>query len=117
MGIDDITKLRRIKIIHTIVWIFFNLVMIYLFYAVIRGKIDVWVWAGLGLFVLEGIILLLFGMICPLTVMARRYSDSTHDNFDIFLPNWLAKYTKVIYTSLLAVIIVILTWRLMVNEI
>lgn len=109
---DGRTKLWRIKIMHTMVWIFFNLVMFYLFYAVIRNKIDVWVWTGLGLFVLEGIVLLLFGMRCPLTVMARKYSDSTRDNFDIFLPNWLAKYNKLIYTSLLVVIVFILICRL-----
>jgi hypothetical protein len=36
-----------------------------------------------------------------ITVIARKYSDSTKDNFDIFLPNWLAKYNKLIYTSFL----------------
>jgi hypothetical protein len=73
------------------------------------------VWIGLGLFVLEGIILLLFKMRCPLTVMARKYSDSTRDNFDIFLPNWLAKNTKRIYTGLLVVVVIILVCRLILN--
>jgi hypothetical protein len=37
--------------------------------------------------VTEGIVLLIFKMRCPLTVIAMRYSDSNKDNFDIFLPN------------------------------
>lgn len=111
----ELTKLLLIKIIHTLVWFFFNVVIFYLFYAVVCNKIDARVWIGLGLFALKGIVLLLFGMMCPLTVMARKYSDSTKDNFDIFLPNWLAKNTKLIYTWFLAVIIIIFVFRLISN--
>lgn len=105
-------RLLLIKSIHTLVWLFFNVVMFYLFYAVITNKIDKWVWVGLGCFVLEGIVLLLFKMLCPLTVLARKYSNSRKDNFDIFLPNWLAKNNKLIYTSFLGIILIILAYRL-----
>jgi hypothetical protein len=87
-------------------------VIIYLLYAVIVDKIDKWIWIGLGLFLLEGIVLLVFKMKCPLTVIARRYSDSTKENFDIYLPNWLAKYNKLIYTSILLIVIATLIYRL-----
>lgn len=106
-------RLILIKTIHTLVWLFFNLVIFYLFYAVVSNKIDIWVWIGLGLFALEGITLLIFGMMCPLTVIAKKYSDSTKVNFDIYLPNWLAKYTKLIYTIFLCIIIIILIYQLM----
>jgi len=106
------SKLTIIKLIHTTIWIFFNVVIFYLFYAVIVNKIDKWIWIGLGLFILEGIVLLVFKMKCPLTVVARRYSDSTKENFDIYLPNWLAKYTKLIYTSILLIVVAILVYRL-----
>lgn len=105
-------QLLLIKTIHTLVWLFFNVVIFYMFYAVVINKIDKWVWIGIGLFVLEGIILLVFKMMCPLTVMARKYSASAKDNFDIFLPNWLAKHNKLIYTSFLGIILVILAYRL-----
>lgn len=71
------------------------------------GKFDGWLWIGYGLFVLEGITLVIFKFFCPLTVMARKYSNSSKSNFDIYLPNWLAKYNKLIYTTILAVIIII----------
>ena len=106
------SKLTIIKLIHTTIWIFFNVVIFYLFYAVIVNKIDKWIWIDLGLFMLEGIVLLVFKMKCPLTVVARRYSDSTKENFDIYLPNWLAKYTKLIYTSILLIVVAILVYRL-----
>ena len=99
------SKLVFIKMVHTLVWLFFNVVLFYLAYAVIINKIDKFVWIGIALIVLEGVVLLIFNKMCPLTVIARRYSDSTKDNFDIYLPNWLAKYNKLIYTSFFVVII------------
>ena len=107
------TKLIIIKTIHTLVWLFFNFVIFYMLYAAITNKLDIWLWIGYGLFILEGIILLLFKFFCPLTVMARKYSDSTKANFDIYLPHWLAKYNKLIYTSILAVIMLITIYQLL----
>jgi hypothetical protein len=107
------TKLVIIKTIHTLVWLFFNVVIFYMLYAVIVNKLDIWLWIGYGLFVLEGITLLVFKFFCPLTVIARKYSDSTKANFDIYLPNWLAKYNKVIYTSILGIIIIITIYQLL----
>jgi hypothetical protein len=107
---NDKDRLLSIKLIHTVIWLFFNVVIFYLLYAVIVNKIDLWVWICIGLVLLEGIVLLLFKWFCPLTVIARRHSDSTRDNFDIFLPNWLAKYNKLIYTSIFAIAVVILIY-------
>jgi hypothetical protein len=101
------SKLIVIKIIHTLVWLFFNVVIFYMLYAVLVNKTDTWLWIGYGLFVLEGLTLLVFKFFCPLTVMARKYSGSTKANFDIYLPHWLAKYNKQVYTSILGIIIII----------
>jgi len=108
-------KLLIVKIIHTIVWLFFNVVIFYLLYAVIVNKIDKWIWICIGLVLNEGLVLLLFKMFCPLTIIARKYSDSTKANFDIFLPNWLAKHNKLIYTSIFVVAILILIYQLIFN--
>jgi len=105
-------KLLLIKIIHTLVWIFFNGVIFYLLYAVLADRIDTRVWAGLGLVFAEALVLLLYGMMCPLTVWARKYSGSQKDNFDIFLPNWLARYNKRIYSVIMAIILLLLIYRL-----
>jgi hypothetical protein len=82
-------------------------------YAAIAGKIDKWLWIGYGIFALEGIILLVFKFFCPLTILAGKYSSSTKDNFDIYLPNWLAKYTKPVYTSLLVIVILITFYQIL----
>ena len=106
-------KLIIIKIIHTLVWLFFNVVLFYMAYAVIINKIDKFIWIGIGLIALEGIVLLIFNKVCPLTIIARKYSDSTKDNFDIYLPNWLAKWNKLIYTALFILIICGLFYRIL----
>ncbi len=106
-------KLFLIKSIHTIIWLFFNVVIFYLLYAVIINKIDKWVWICIGLVIVEGIVLAIFKMFCPLTILARKYSNSTKDNFDIFLPNWLAKYNKLIYTTIFCIALLILIYRML----
>ncbi|MEJ5963364.1 hypothetical protein [Pedobacter immunditicola] len=109
-------KLLIIKIVHTMIWLFFNVVIFYLLYAAITNRINTWVWIGVGLVLVEGFVLLLFRWMCPLTVIARHYSDSTKDNFDIFLPQWLARHTKLIYTSLFAIALLILLFRVVVTK-
>ena len=109
----DNTLLVLIKIIHTLIWIFFNVVIFYMLYAVIANKIDIWLWTGFGLVALEGLTLVAFKFFCPLTLLARRYSSSEKDNFDIYLPNWLAKYTKTIYTSIMGIILILTIIRLL----
>ncbi len=104
-----------IKLLHSLIWVFYNVVIFYLLYAVIVNKIDGWVWTCVGLVLLEGLILLLFKTICPITLIARKYSDSTSPNFDIFLPAWLAKYNKAIYTGIFAIALLILAYRLLLS--
>tara|TARA_R110002020_G_scaffold25263_5_gene82385 strand:- start:5917 stop:6264 length:348 start_codon:yes stop_codon:yes gene_type:complete len=108
-------KLLLIKSLHTVIWLFFNLVIFYLLYAAIANSIDRWVFICIGLVLVEGVVLLAFKMFCPLTVWARKYSDSTKANFDIFLPNWLAKYNKLIYTTIFLIALVIIVLRLVIG--
>src|SRR5207344_3385366 len=110
---NDQNRLILLKSLHTLVWVFFNVVIFYLLYAVIVNKIDRWVWICLGLILLEGLILLIFKSFCPITVVARKYSDSDKANFDIYLPNWLAKYNKQIYTAFVLIAVLILIYRLL----
>lgn len=104
-------KLNIIKTIHSLIWLFFNLIIFYLYYAAISNKINKWVWIGVGMVLLEGVVLLIFKRLCPITLIARNYSDSVKDNFDIFLPNWLARNNKLIYTTLFIIALVILIYR------
>ncbi|MEG4170574.1 MULTISPECIES: hypothetical protein [unclassified Microcoleus] len=110
---DGETKLTLIKSIHTLIWIFFNVVIFYMLYAAIANKLDIWLWIGYGFVSLEGIILLTFRFVCPLTLIARKYSNSTKDNFAIYLPNWLSKYTFSIYTAIVAIVPIVTIYQLL----
>ena len=105
-------QLLWIKIIHTLIWIFFNLILIYLFYAVLTDNIDYKFWIGIGFIGLECLVLLINGWNCPLTFAARKYSDSPKANFDIFLPEWVARHNKTIYTVIVVVLVVLYLVRM-----
>ena len=106
------TKLQLIKSLHTVVWAFFVVVIGYVLYCGIANKLSGYTWLASGLVVGEGIVLLLFKQHCPLTLLARRYSDSQRDNFDIFLPNWLARYNQRLFTSIYVGALLLLAYRL-----
>jgi hypothetical protein len=107
------TKLILVKSLHTVIWVFFNMVIFYMLYAALSNQLGTWLWLGYGLVCTEGIVLLIFKLHCPLSLVANKYSESTKDNFDIYLPNWLAKYTKLIYTSLMLIIVGITIYQLL----
>lgn len=107
------SKLTLIKIIHTLIWVFFNFVIFYMLYAAIANKLALWLWIGYGFVSLEGLTLLTFNSHCPLNLLARKYSNSTNDNFDIYLPSWLAKYTKLIYTTIFALVLIITIYQIL----
>ncbi|MBT8283984.1 MAG: hypothetical protein HKO75_01260 [Flavobacteriaceae bacterium] len=108
-------KLLTIKIIHTVIWLFFVVVIFYVLYSGITGKVNTYTWIAIALVIGEGLTLLIFKMFCPLTLMARKYSDSDKDNFDIFLPNWLAKNNKLIFTSLFVVGVILVVYQSLIN--
>ncbi|MEB8329672.1 hypothetical protein OO009_09915 [Flavobacteriaceae bacterium KMM 6897] len=106
-------KLLTIKMVHTLIWLFFVGLIFQVLYAGITNSINSFTWIAIGLVIGEGIVLVIFKMYCPLTVLARKYSDSKMDNFDIFLPNWLAKYNKVLFTTLFVLGLVLVLYRVM----
>ena len=106
------TKLLLIKTLHTAVWVFFVTVIFYILYCGFANRISGLTGVAVGLVVVEGGVLLVFKRQCPLTLLARNYSDSTQDNFDIFLPNWLAHYNQVIFTSIYVFGVVLVGYRM-----
>ncbi len=99
--------LTAVKFLHTIIWAFFNLVLVYVFYAIAFDRIGTLFWIGIGLILFEGLILAIFKWKCPLTYVARRYSDATNENFDIYLPEWLARHNKTIYTTVFILLLIL----------
>lgn len=93
------TKLRAVKAVHTAAWAFFASAVLLIPVAAIM---DAWrvTWFLIGTVTVECLILVGNGMRCPLTPLAARYTEDRADNFDIYLPLWLARYNKHIFGTL-----------------
>lgn len=93
------TKLRGIKILHTVAWAFFAAAILLI---PVMSWFNAWTatWLLIGLVSVECLVLALNEMRCPLTGWAARYTDDRAANFDIYLPLWLARYNKQIFGSL-----------------
>jgi hypothetical protein len=95
-------RLRAVKLLHTAVWAIF---------ATCVGAIPLLVAAGqagralapIAVVAGEVVVLAFNRMRCPLTDVAARYTDDRRDNFDIYLPAWLARHNKTIFGSLYAI--------------
>ena len=95
----DETTLSVVKAVHTVVWAF---LVICIFGAPIAAWFGNFTLAAIlvGFVAVEAVVLLLNQWTCPLTGVAARYTERREENFDIYLPLWLAKYNKSIFTPL-----------------
>jgi hypothetical protein len=59
-----------------------------------------WALAMIAIVLAEVVVLLMNGMRCPLTPIAARFTDDRRPNFDIYLPQWLARLNKEIFGTL-----------------
>jgi hypothetical protein len=92
-------SLRIVKIVHTLVWALFAGCIVAL--PIVAWRQDIR--AAMILIAIVGfeVLVLLFNRFrCPLTGVAARYTQDRRDNFDIYLPLWVARYNKQIFGSL-----------------
>ena len=99
--VEASATLRAIKLVHTIVWALFAGCIVALPIAAWLGDFKI---AAIlvGVVCCEILILIANRMRCPLTNIAERFTSDRRDNFDIYLPVWLARYNKHIFGSLFA---------------
>ncbi len=93
--------LVAIKVVHTIVWAFFAACILAIPFHAHRGDFRV---AGIliAVVLIEVLVLVVNRWSCPLTGVAARYTHDRRDNFDIFLPLWLARHNKTVFGALFA---------------
>jgi hypothetical protein len=103
--------LTAIKLLHTAIWAFIGGCILALPIAGLMHRFD-WAVTLTVLILVECGALALNGGRCPLTNWAGRFTDERRDNFDIFLPEWLARWNKVIFGTLFVVntLIVLFCW-------
>lgn len=93
--------LRRIRVVHTVAWAIFAGSIVAIPVLTAAGRLAVAAWLSLLVWG-EVAVLAANRLRCPLTDVAARYTDDRSDNFDIFLPAWLARYNKLLFGSLFA---------------
>jgi len=70
-----------------------------------------WALACSGLVLLECAVLVLNRWRCPLTALAARHTADRAANFDIYLPETLARYNKEIFGTLFVLGELFFVWR------
>ena len=91
--------LTRIKLLHTAVWCVFAGCIVAIPFATNGRRLD-WAICMSGLVWVECAVLAMNRCRCPLTDVAARHTEERADNFDIYLPLWLARYNKIVFGSL-----------------
>jgi hypothetical protein len=99
---SDETALRAVKVAHTLVWAFFAGCILAIPFFAWQSQLRV---AAIFIVVVmvEVAVLIVNRMRCPLTDVAARYTSDRSDNFDIYLPVWVARYNKHIFGTLFGV--------------
>ena len=91
--------LKAIKVVHTIVWALFAGCIFAIPIASLFGDNQAAFWLA-AIVLVEVAVLALNKWRCPLTALAARYTTDRGANFDIYLPEWLAKHNKVIFGTI-----------------
>lgn len=99
MRITPLVALRTVRWIHTIVWAFFASAVLAIPVAAWQRRFELMFWLA-GIVFVEVVVLVVNRFRCPLTGVAARYTLDRRPNFDIYLPNWLARYNKEIFGSI-----------------
>ncbi len=106
------TKLTIIKAFHTAIWVLFVGLIGYVLWCGISGNITVYSWIAVAAVIIEGLVLMMFNGYYPLTIVAKKYTSNRKSNFDIYLPNWLARYNKHIFTTIFIIGLVLMLVQL-----
>ena len=91
--------LTAIKLLHTVVWALFVACILGIFVAARAGRLG-WAAVLIGVVMGETLVLVFNRMRCPLTDVAARYTAERADNFDIYLPLFVARHNKTIFGAL-----------------
>jgi hypothetical protein len=111
MNTGNQAKLIVIKSIHTLVWLMFVIIIAFILWSGFTANISVYSWLAVAAIIGEGLVLVFFKGSCPLTKVARKYSNSQKENFDIYLPEWLAKYNKLIFGALFFIGLILILYK------
>jgi hypothetical protein len=97
-----IRVLIGIKLLHTAIWLVLAGSVVAIPFAGAWRQFR-WVAILTGLVLVECAVLALNRRHCPLTDLASHYTEERQENFDIYLPLWLARRNQAIFGTLFIV--------------
>ena len=106
---DPRTAIVVVKVIHTVAWALLAGSVLAVPICAVTGRLRL-------AFILTFVVICEIGVLaindmrCPLTAVAARYTNDRQDNFDIYLPLWLARYNKQIFGPLFVAGELVLLW-------
>ena len=111
MAPSPAATLRAIRFLHTAVWAFFVAAIVAIPIAAWYRRSDLFT-LFTAIVLVEVGVLAFNRMRCPLTGVAARFTADRRDNFDIYLPLWLARYNKHVFGALFVIGVLFGIWRL-----
>lgn len=106
---ENAAALRAVRLVHTLAWAVFATSIVLLPVCAWIRRFDLASWL-VGVVFVEVLVLLVNDWRCPLTAVAARYTSNRRANFDIYLPEWLARHNKVIFGTLYVAGLAFMGW-------
>ena len=98
-----------VRVVHTIVWAFLASCILLIPVLAVAERLR-FALVLTAIVVCEMAVLAVNRMRCPLTDVAARYTGERSDNFDIYLPRWLARNNKRVFGTLFLAGEAVLVW-------
>jgi len=98
-----------VRVVHTVVWAFLASCILLIPVLAVAERLR-FALVLTAIVVCEVAVLAVNRMRCPLTDVAAMYTDERGDNFDIYLPRWLARNNKRVFGTLFLAGEAVLVW-------
>jgi len=100
-----------IKSVHTIAFVPLSVMLFFLVYEAVTGKVSMVTWVAIGVFLAQGVLLATNNGRCPLTKYAEEIGSPHGQVTDFFFPKWFADHVFQVYGALFFLSLAILAAR------
>lgn len=107
-------KIYWVKAIHIFMFIVFTLSVLICAYSAATGVITKVTWIAFVLVLIEGLVLIARGWVCPLTEFAEHLGAETGAITQYLMPEWLSERVFKIWGAVYVLAALIILWRVFV---
>ncbi len=99
----DAGRLALVRGLHTAIYVVMATACFVVLLAGLTGWSGPWLWAALGLVMVEAVVFISAGMKCPLTALAIRYGATRDGAYDTFFPERCTRYTLRVFGPVIVI--------------